>query len=107
MMAAGSCRTGVARISGAGMRLMAADRTRLVRVVLAPAWVDEPDRLEVYDRGTMRKLASWPLIERPARVALHGDLAVLSAANRNSLYALRITDGRIALIGITRPLTDP
>jgi hypothetical protein len=86
----------------APQRLVAAQGDRLVRVVLAPAGVDRPDRLEVIARGTGRRIASWPLIDRPARVVLFGRIAILSAADRNALYALRISDGRIAMLGVAR-----
>jgi hypothetical protein len=83
-------------------QLIAARGNRLVRVVLAPDGVDRPDRLVVMNRATGRRIASWPLIDRPARVALYGGIAILSAAERNALYALRISDGRIALLGVAR-----
>ena len=83
-------------------KLVASDAQHAVRVVLAPASADAPDRLVVFDRSTSRRVASWPLFERPARVALEGDIAILSSAKRQALYALRITDGRIAQIGIAR-----
>ena len=73
-----------------------------MRVVLAPDGVDRPDRLDVINRATGRRIASWPLIDRPARVALYGGIAILSAAERNALYALRISDGRIAILGVAR-----
>lgn len=98
-----TCR--VANAGGAGpapQHLVAAQGDRLVRVVYAPDGVDRPDRLDVIARATGRRIASWPLIDRPARVALFGGIAVLSAAKRDALYALRISDGRIALLGIAR-----
>ena len=95
----------------AAQRLVAAQGSRVVRVVLAPASVDRADRLVVLDRATHRRVASWPLFERPTRVALYGDIAILSAADRHGLYALRITDGRIAMLGIAhaadRPVIGP
>jgi hypothetical protein len=110
--AAASCqRAAGPRAHGAQTRLAAAQGDRLVRIVVAPASVDRPDRLDVLDRATHRRLASWPLIARPARVALYGDIAILSTATRGALYALRISDGRIAMIGIARfadrPLIGP
>ena len=97
------CRGAKASGSGAApQRLVAAQGDRLVRVVLAPAGVDRPDRLDVIVRGTGRRIASWPLIDRPARVVLFGRIAILSAADRNALYALRISDGRIAMLGVAR-----
>ncbi len=106
--ASASCqRSAGSRANGVEERLVAAQGDRLVRVALAPASVDRPDRLDVLDRATHRKLASWPLFERPARVALYGDLAILSGANRHALYVLRISDGRIAMIGIARSRDEP
>jgi hypothetical protein len=98
-----SCR-GV-RAGGAGAvsrHLVAAQGNRLVRVVLAPAGADRPDRLDVIARASGRRISSWPLIDRPARVVLSGGIAILSAAGRNALYALRISDGRIAMLGVAR-----
>lgn len=88
-------------------KLTASDARHSVRVVLAPAARDDPDRLVVADRSTGRQVAAWPLVERPARVALYGDVAILSGAARSSLYALRIGDGRVAQIGITRAGDSP
>jgi hypothetical protein len=96
-----SCRGSSARGSGAAQHLVARQGNRLVRVVLAPTGADRPDRLDVMNRQTGRRIASWPLIDRPARVALYGKVAILSAAARNALYALRISDGRIAMLGIS------
>jgi hypothetical protein len=101
--ASASCqRSARAPMQEVGQRLVAAQGDREVRVVLAPVSADRPDRLEVFARSTHRRLASWPLFERPARVALYGDIAVLSAAKRHALDALRISDGRIAMLGIAR-----
>jgi hypothetical protein len=92
-----------AKAGGSGVspqHLVSAQGNRLVRVVLARDGVDRPDRLDVVARGTGRRIASWPLIDRPARVVLLGRIAILSAAKRNALYALRISDGRIAMLGV-------
>jgi hypothetical protein len=98
-----SCR-GASR-GGAGatpQHLVAARGDRMVRVSFAPSGADRPDRLDVIARSTGRRIASWPLIDRPSRVVLFGQIAILSSANRNALYALRISDGRIAILGIAR-----
>jgi hypothetical protein len=97
-----SCSGSSAGSSGAATHLVAAQGDRLVQVVLAPAGVDRPDRLDVINRETGRRIASWPLIDPPARVALFGGIAILSAADRNALYALRLSDGRIAMLGVAR-----
>jgi hypothetical protein len=94
--------------SGAAPRhLVATQGDRLVRVVLAPDGVDRPDRLDVVARGTGHRIASWPLIDRPARVVLFGKIAILSAAKRDALYALRISDGRIAMLGVAHASDRP
>ena len=98
-----ACRRAKASGSGtAPLRLVAAQGDRLVRVVLAPDGRDRPDRLDVVARGTGHRIASWPLTDRPSRVALFGKIAILSAAKRDALYALRISDGRIAMLGVAR-----
>ena len=86
----------------APQHLVASQGDRLVRVVLAPDGVDRPGRLDVVSRATGRRIASWPLIDRPSRVVLFGKIAILSEAGRNALYALRISDGRIAMLGVAR-----
>ena len=94
--------TGIRDLRPPLKQLRAADSAHLIRVIAAPVSSDRPDRLLVVDRRSGRRVAVWPLFERPARVALHGDVALLSGASRHALYALRISDGRLALIGITR-----
>jgi hypothetical protein len=103
-----SCRGASTGGSGAApQHLAAAQGDRLVRVVLAPAGLDRPDRLDVIARGTGHRIASWPLIDRPTRVVLFGKIAILSAAGRSALYVLRISDGRIAILGVARPGDRP
>jgi hypothetical protein len=93
--------------AAAAQQLVAAQGDRLVRVAFAPDGADRPDRLDVIARATGRRIASWPLIDRPARVALFGGIAVLSSPGRHALYALRISDGRIAMLGIGRAGDEP
>jgi hypothetical protein len=103
-----ACRGAKASRSGTpSQHLVAVQGDRLVRVVLAPDGVDRPDRLDVVARGTGHRIASWPLIDRPARVVLFGKIAILSAAKRDALYALRISDGRIAMLGVARANDRP
>jgi hypothetical protein len=100
-----SCRGAKAGGGTATQHLAAAQGDRLVRVVLAPDGADRPDRLDVIARGTGHRIASWPLIDRPSRVVLFGGVAILSAAGRDALYALRISDGRIAMLGVAARTT--
>jgi DNA-binding beta-propeller fold protein YncE len=86
----------------AATKLTASDATHAVRVIPAPIGADKADRLVVFDRATNRRIASWPLFERPARVALYGGIAILSGRTRHELYAMRVSDGRMAQIGIAR-----
>jgi hypothetical protein len=103
-----SCRGASTGGSGAvPQHLVAAQGDRLVRVVLAPAGLDRPDRLDVIARATGHRIASWPLLDRPTRVVLFGKIAILSAVGRSALYALRISDGRIAILGVARPGDRP
>ena len=101
--ASSSCqRSAEASADATATHLVAAQGNRIVRVALSSSLPDRPDRLDVLDRTTHRRLASWPLFERPARVALYGDIAILAAAKRHALDALRISDGHIAMLGIAR-----
>ena len=89
-----------APIADASAKLCATSGDKVARVPRAPDGADVADRLVVSSRSTHRQLASWPLIDRPTRVALHGNLAVLSTAKRHAIYVLRISDGKIAMAGI-------
>ena len=102
-----ACTHAGATLKPVATKLEARRGDTIARVRLAPAGADRADRLDILSRSTHRQLASWPLIDRPTRVALYGDLAVLSTAKRHAVYVLRITDGRIALIGITQPGDRP
>ena len=98
LSAAGGCRNAPsreearrsARKADGSARLRAAGRRSPLRPPRGPV------------PATHRIIASWPLIERAARVDLFGGIAILSASKRNALYALMNRDGRIAMIGITR-----
>jgi hypothetical protein len=87
--------------------LQVTDGVYALRVAVASAASDLPDRLIVVDRETRREIASWPLVERPARLAVYKDIAILAGARRSALYALRISDGRLAQIGIARAGDSP
>jgi hypothetical protein len=103
------------RSAASAEKLAATQGNRIVRVVLAPRGADRPDRLDVLARATGHSIASWPLIVRPVRVALYGGVAILLGPGANphkgALYALRISDGRIAELAIApsndRPIIGP
>jgi hypothetical protein len=104
--AGAACTTRSTALPHAATKLVARQGDTVVRIRLAPAGVNRAGRLEVVNHATGRTV-SWPLIDRPSRVALYGDLAVLSTSTRHAVYALRVTDGRIALIGINQPEDRP
>jgi len=75
---------------------------RLYVAGLAAATPDRPDRLLVYDTVTGALLHSWPLLERPTSLDVQGELALFSAQHGRGLYALRLSDGLTALVGLNR-----
>jgi hypothetical protein len=87
-------------------RLSASDGQRVVHVVAAPAQ-DTAVRLSVVDKTTNAEIASWPLPMMPDRVSLYRGLALLSSARRGGLYVVRLADGRIGQIGVTRAVDRP
>ena len=78
-------------------------RHRLRRRTRSPRQSSTGPRASAWRRG--RCSSALPAI------ALHGGIAILSDAKRHGIYALRISDGRIALVGIARagdrPLIGP
>lgn len=61
---------------------------------------DLPDRLAVYDARTGASLHNWPLPTRAFSVDVARGVAVLSTAN--GVYAVRLSDGQFALVGVKR-----
>ena len=78
-----------------------------VRVVLLPGSrsPDQPDRLAVYDARTGTGLHAWPLPAAASSVDVSRGVAVVATANGD--YAVRLRDGRFALIGVKRPRDRP
>jgi hypothetical protein len=52
-------------------------------------------------------LNGWPLPARPVRIAVGGKFAVFAAAGGGGLYALRLSDGHVGLLGPSRPRDTP
>jgi hypothetical protein len=82
-------------------RLSVSNALRVVQVVAAVS-SDTAVRLSVVDKVTNRETASWPLPMMPDRVSVYRGLALLSSARRAGLYVVRLSDGRIGQIGVTR-----
>ena len=74
-------------------------------VVLRPGAGDVADRLLVRKDG--RVVRSWPLPERFRSLDAHGDIALLAARGSRETYAVRLRDGRAALVGLTHRGDSP
>jgi hypothetical protein len=66
---------------------------------------DRPDRALLLDARSGEVLHSWPLLDRPTSLDVSGDLALFGTAG--TLYALRLSNGRIGLVGLNRPVDTP
>jgi len=82
--------------------LVAVDGSTLVSVVRAPVGADVPDRVEVLDRASGKRLHSWPLLDTPVTLSVRDGIAVFSAAGHRGLYSVRLSDGRTAVVGINQ-----
>jgi hypothetical protein len=93
--------TGTAPAPGAADSRRTASDGR-VRVVLSQGGSvpDRPDRLAVYDARTGAELHDWPLPVRASSVDVARGVALLSSSN--GVYAVRLSDGRFALVGVKR-----
>jgi hypothetical protein len=80
---------------------------RRIAVVRARGAADRPDRIVVQDRRTGSVLRSWPLFNRPLSLDVDGDTAVFTTAGRDGFYGLRLTDGRIGLVGVNQRVDTP
>src|SRR5215212_7393993 len=83
------------------------DGSRRISVAPARAGTDRPDRIVVRDRRTGALLRSWPLFNRPLSLDTDGDTALFTTAGRDGLYGLRLSDGRIGLVGVNRRIDTP
>ena len=83
------------------------DGYRRIVLVRAGRAGDRPDRIVVYDRRTESILRSWPLFNRPLSLDVDGDTAAFTTAGRDGFYGLRLTDGRIGLIGVNQRIDAP
>jgi hypothetical protein len=74
-------------------------------IVLRPGAGDVGDRLLVRKHG--RVLRSWPLPERFRTLDVHGGIALLATRGSRETYAVRLSDGRAALVGLNRRGDNP
>jgi hypothetical protein len=52
-------------------------------------------------------LHSWPLFNRPLSLDADGNTALFTTAGRDGLYGLRLSDGRIGLVGVNQRVDAP
>jgi hypothetical protein len=90
----------------AGPSTSVADDSRRIMVVRASN-ADRPDRVEVFDRRSGSLLHSWPVFNRPLNLDVDGDTALFTAAKRDGVYGLRLSDGRIGLVGANQRVDVP
>ena len=64
-----------------------------------------PPMLSVQEQGDV--VHRWPLPARPRTLDMYGDLGVFSAVGGGGLYAIRLSDGNVGLIGPNRPQDVP
>ncbi len=64
-----------------------------------------PPTLNVWKQG--RLVHRWPLPAPARTLAVSGGLGVFSAAGGGGLYAIRLSDGHVGLIGPNRPQDNP
>jgi hypothetical protein len=72
----------------------------VVVFVHGPARPERPYRAFVVDADSGELVRSWPLFDRPTSLDVSGGLALFRT--HGTLYALRLSDGRIALVGLNR-----
>jgi hypothetical protein len=66
-----------------------------------------PDLLEVRNARNGARRHVWPLPVHMATLDVAGGIAVLSAGLRREVYAIRLSDGQAALIGLDRAVDRP
>jgi hypothetical protein len=66
-----------------------------------------PVRLTPGSSARPATLNGWPLPARPATLAVDGGFAVFTDVGGGGLYALRLSDGHVGLLGPSRPHDTP
>ena len=74
-------------------------------VTIRSGAIDEPDRLVVRKNG--RVVRAWPLPDRFRALDAYGDLALLGTRNSRETYAVRLSDGRAALVALNHRGDSP
>jgi hypothetical protein len=80
---------------------------RLLAVLGPDATHDLAPRLDVYSVVSRRRIRSWPLFANPSSLDVAGGIAVFATSPSQGLYAVRLDDGRTALVGVNRRRDTP
>ena len=68
-------------------------------VAVSPGAVDAPQMLVVRNRATGAILHRWPLPDEVSSLAVSHGIAVLATVRHQGLYAVRLSDGRMRIVG--------
>ena len=76
-------------------------------VAVTPGAVDAPQMLVVRNRATGAILHRWPLPDAVSSLAVGHGIAVLATVRHQGLYAVRLSDGRMRIVGLMGWLDRP
>ena len=76
-------------------------------VAVSPGALDEPQMLVVRSRATGGILHRWPLPDEVSSLAVGHGIAVLATVRHQGLYAVRLNDGRLRIVGLMGWLDRP
>jgi hypothetical protein len=76
-------------------------------VAVSPGAVDAPQMLVVRNRATGAILHRWPLPDEVSSLAVGHGIAVLATVRHQGLYAVRLSDGRMRIVGLMGWLDRP
>ena len=76
-------------------------------VAVSPGALDEPQMLVVRSRATGGILHRWPLPDEVSSLAVGRGIAVLATVRHQGLYAVRLSDGRLRIVGLMGWLDRP
>jgi hypothetical protein len=76
-------------------------------VAVTPGATDAPQVLVVRARASSRVLHRWPLPDEVSSLAVSHGIAVLATVRHQGLYAVRLSDGRMRIVGLMGWLDHP
>ena len=76
-------------------------------VAVTPGGLDAPQMLVVRDRTSGGILHRWPLPDEVSSLAVSHGIAVLATLRHQGLYAVRLSDGRLRIVGLMGWLDRP